>query len=146
MTSESYVTSVSWIINPSVLIPFLLNSLGRYTFSLEYALSARYVFFTLFGTLLVVGTTLTIVCRKIAVGPRLRLLPAVVMVIMIFGQILSTPLWQKDYLNLSQTAFECYKNPKRFIEEGPFIINPYHPIGPKQVHDIKWFFQKEVWL
>jgi hypothetical protein len=120
-------------------IPFLLNSVGRYTFSFEYALSARYVFFTLFGTLLIVGATLSILWIKISVGAWPRLLPVIILVLIILGQIFTTPFWQKDYLRLSRLAFECYQKPERFSDAGPFIANPYHPVGPNQISGIKKF-------
>lgn len=127
-------------------VPFLLISLGRYTFSYEYALSARYVYFTLFGTLIVLGTTLNILSRQISVGAWPRLIPAMLMGMMILCQTFSAPFWQKNYLNLTKISLKCYTKPELFSKEATRITDPYYHLSSRQLNDIKRFIEKNVWL
>jgi hypothetical protein len=127
-------------------LPFLMVSLGRYMFAYDYAFTARYVFFTLVGAMLLVGITWTILYRRVPAGICLRLSTFVIIAAMISGQILSMPFWQKSYLYLSRQALDCYQAPDRFAKEGMLVVNPLHPLGASQVNAIRQFLNKEVWL
>src|SRR5665647_2848317 len=89
-------------------LPFLMVSLGRYMFAYDYAFTARYVFFTLVGAMLLVGITWTILARKVPAGNFRRLLVFGIVAVMISGQIFTMPFWQKGYLHMSRKAFNCY--------------------------------------
>ena len=68
-------------------LPFLMVSLGRYMFAYDYAFTARYVFFTLVGAMLLVGITWTILSRRVPAGNFRRLLAFGIIAVMISGQI-----------------------------------------------------------
>ena len=127
-------------------LPFLMVSLGRYMFGYDYAFTARYVFFTLVGAMLLVGITWTILARRIPAGNCLRLLAFGILAMMISGQIFSMPFWQKGYLNLSRQALDCYETPERFAKDGRFVVNPLHLLGASQVIAIRQFLNNEVGL
>jgi len=126
--------------------PFLLVSLGRHTFCFEQAFSERYVFFTMVGALLLVGMTGTILSRRISSGIWRRSLAYLLIALMITGQTLSMPSWQKYYLHLSKKSFDCYQEPELFAKEAIFFINPYYPVGKTQVEDIRRFLKNKAWL
>ena len=127
-------------------LPFLMVSLGRYMFAFDYAFTARYVFFTLVGAMLLVGITWTILSRRLPAGKCLRLLSFGIVAVMVSGQILTMPFWQKGYLLLSRQALECYETPDRFAKDGRFVVNPLHLLGASQVNAIRQFLKNETGL
>lgn len=127
-------------------LPFLMVSLGRYMFAYDYAFTARYVFFTLVGAMLLVGLTWTILARRLPAGIGLRLTAYAIVAVMLSGQILSMPFWQKGYLHLSRQASECYQTPDRFAQDGMFIVNPLHLLGENQVNAIRQFLKNDTGL
>ena len=127
-------------------LPFLMVSLGRYMFAYDYAFTARYVFFTLVGAMLLVGITWTILSRKIPAGNFLRLLAFGILAVMISGQILSMPFWQKGYLQMSRKALNCYQAAESMVNDGVLLVNPQHPLGISQVTAIRQFLKNEVWV
>ena len=127
-------------------LPFLMVSLGRYMFAYDYAFTARYVFFTLVGAMLLVGITWTILSKRVPAGICLRLLAFVIIAVMISGQIFSMPFWQKGYLHLSRKALNCYQAADCLVNDGVVLVNPQHPLGISQVNAIRQFLKNEVWL
>ena len=127
-------------------LPFLMVSLGRYMFAYDYAFTARYVFFTLVGAMLLVGITWTILSRRVPAGNWLRLLSCGIIAVMISGQIFTMPFWQKGYLHLSRQALDCYETPDRFAKDGRYVVNPLHLLGASQVKAIRQFLNNEVLL
>ena len=125
-------------------LPFLMVSLGRYMFAYDYAFTARYVFFTLVGAMLLVGITWTILSRRVPAGNWLRLLSGGIIAVMISGQIFTMPFWQKGYLHLSRQALDCYETPDRFAKDGRYVVNPLHLLGASQVKAIRQFLNNEV--
>ena len=126
-------------------LPFSLVSLGRYTFSYKYAFSARYVFFTLVGIMLLAGISWTIIGRRISPGWR-RTLSYVCVGIIIVCQTLSIPSWQKIYLHLNQRSIACYQAPELIEKEGKFLTNPYYPFGRAQLENIRRFLKNNEHL
>ena len=90
-------------------LPFLMVSLGRYMFTYDYAFTARYVFFTLVGAMLLVGITWTILSRRVPAGNFRRRLAFGIIAVMISGQIFTMPCWQKGYLQMSRKALNSYQ-------------------------------------
>jgi hypothetical protein len=127
-------------------LPFIMVSLGRYTFSYDYAFTARYVFFTLVGAMLLVGISWTIISRRVPAGISLRLISYAIVIVMIAGQVLSMPLWQKGYLQLSRKASDYYQAANCMANDGMLLVNPRHPLGTSQINTIRQFFNNEVWL
>jgi len=127
-------------------LPFLMVSLGRYTFAYEYAFTARYIFFTLVGGMLLVGITWTILARRVPAGNFSRLLAFGIMAVMISGQIFTMPFWQIGYLHMSRKALSCYQAEEGLINDGLLLVNPQHPLGASQVSAIRQFLKNEVWL
>jgi hypothetical protein len=127
-------------------LPFLMVSLGRYTFAYDYAFTARYVFFTLVGAMLLAGITWTILARRVPAGNGRRLLAFGIIGVMISGQIFTMPFWQKGYLQMSLKAFNCYQAEEPLINDGVLLVNPQHPLGASQVSVIRQFLRNEVWL
>ena len=125
-------------------LPFLMVSLGRYMFAYDYAFTARYVFFTLVGAMLLAGLTWTILARRLPAGNCQRVLAFGTLAVMITGQILTMPFWQKGYLNMSRQALECYETPDRFAQEGRFVVNPLHLLGASQANAIRQFLKNET--
>ena len=127
-------------------LPFVMVSLGRYTFSYDYAFTARYVFFTLVGTMLLVGISWTIISRRVSAGNGFPILSYVLIIVMIAGQIISMPIWQKNYLQLSSKASEYYQAVNCMTNDRMLLVNPKHPLGTSQVNAIRQFLTNEVWL
>jgi xanthosine utilization system XapX-like protein len=127
-------------------LPFLMVSLGRYMFAYEYAFTARYVFFTLVGAMLLVGITWTIVSRRVPAGNFRRLLAFGIMGAMISSQIFTMPFWQKGYLHMSRKALNSYQAEEGLINDGMLLVNPQHPLEASQVSTIRQFLKNEVWL
>jgi hypothetical protein len=121
-------------------------SLGRYTFAYEYAFTARYIFFTLVGGMLLAGITWTILARRVPAGNFSRLLAIGIMAVMISGQIFTMPFWQIGYLHMSRKALNCYQAGEGLINDGLLLVNPQHPLGASQVSAIRQFLKNEVWL
>jgi hypothetical protein len=127
-------------------LPFLMVSLGRYTFAYDYAFTARYVFFTLVGAMLLVGITWTILSRRVPEGNLRRLLAFGIIAVVIAGQIFTMPLWQKGYLHMSRKASNCYQAAECLANDDELLVNPQHPLGTSQVKDIRQFLKNKVWL
>jgi len=127
-------------------LPFLMVSLGRYTFAYEYAFTARYIFFTLVGGMLLAGITWTILARRVPAGNFSRLLACGIIAVMISGQIFTMPFWQLGYLHMSRKALNCYQAGEGLINDGLLLVNPQHPLGASQVSAIRQFLKNEVWL
>lgn len=127
-------------------LPFLMVSLGRYTFAYEYAFTARYIFFTLVGGMLLAGITWTILARRVPAGNFSRLLAFGIIAVMISGQIFTMPFWQIGYLHMSRKALNCYQAEEGLINDGLLLVNPQHPLGASQVSAIRQFLKNEVWL
>ena len=127
-------------------LPFLMVSLGRYMFAYDYAFTARYVFFTLVGAMLLMGITWTILSRRVPAGNFRRRLAFGIIAVMISGQIFTMPFWQKGYLHMSRQALDCYQTPERFAKDGMFVVNPLHLLGASQVNAIRQFLNNDVWL
>jgi hypothetical protein len=127
-------------------LPFLMVSLGRYTFAYDYAFMARYVFFTLVGAMLLAGITWTILARRVPAGNFSRLLAIGIVAVMISGQIFSMPVWQKGYLHMSRKALNCYQAAECLVNDGVLLVNPQHPLAASQVSAIRQFLKNEVWL
>ena len=127
-------------------LPFLMVSLGRYMFAYDYAFTARYVFFTLVGAMLLVGITWTILSRRVPAGNFRRLLAFGIIAVMISGQIFTMPFWQKGYLHMSRKALNCYQAAEGLVNDGVLLVNPQHPLGASQVSAIRQFLKNEVWL
>jgi hypothetical protein len=127
-------------------LPFLMVSLGRYMFTYDYAFTARYVFFTLVGAMLLVGITWTILSRRIPAGNFLRLLAFGIIAVMISSQIFTMPCWQKGYLHMSRKALDCYEAAECLVNDGVLLVNPQHPLEASQVNAIRQFLKNEVWL
>jgi hypothetical protein len=127
-------------------LPFLMVTLGRYMFAYDYAFTARYVFFTLVGAMLLMGITWTILSRRVPAGNFSRLLAFGILAVMISGQIFTMPFWQKGYLDMSRKALNCYQAEEGLINDGVLLVNPQHPLEASQVSAIRQFLKKEVWL
>jgi hypothetical protein len=122
-------------------LPFLAVSLGRHQISINQALMVRYVFFTLLGTLLLAGTAWNILSARFARGIGHRLIPLVLIIVMVSGQILSIPVWQRGYLHLSRKAFECYQEPELLTKGDNLWLTPHHPLKQCQIEDIRQFLK-----
>jgi hypothetical protein len=127
-------------------LPFVMVSLGRYMFSYDYAFTARYVFFTMVGAMLLVGITWTILARRVPAGNFRRRLAFGLMAVMICGQIFTMPCWQKGYLTMSRKALNSYEAAEPLVSDGPTLVNPQHPLAATQVSAIRQFLKNEVWL
>jgi hypothetical protein len=127
-------------------LPFLMVSLGRYMFTYDYAFTARYVFFTFIGAMVLVGITWTILARRLPAGNFRRRLAGGMMAVMIAGQILTMACWQKGYLHMSHKALTSYHAAESLVNNEPLLINPQHPLAANQVSAIRQFLQNEVWL
>lgn len=118
-------------------LPFFMVSLGRYSFTFDYAFTARYVFFTLLGAIILLCTTWTVLKRNISTKFMQRLVAGGVIFVIISGQIVSMPFWQKGYLMLNHVALDYYKAPDKFKGNKMAIFNPLHPLGPNQMKAIQ---------
>jgi hypothetical protein len=127
-------------------LPFLMVSLGRYMFTYDYAFTARYVFFTLVGAMLLVGITWTILARWLLAGNFRRRLAFGIMAVMVSGQILTMACWQKGYLQMSRKALTSYQAAESLVNNGVLLVNPQHPLAATQVSAIRQFLKNEVWL
>jgi len=127
-------------------LPFLMVSLGRYTFTYDYAFTARYVFFTLVGAMVLVGVTWTILARRLPAGNFRRRLACGIMAVMISGQIFTMACWQKGYLHMSRKALTSYQAAESLVNNGVLLVNPQHPLAANQVGAIRQFLKHEVWL
>jgi hypothetical protein len=127
-------------------LPFLMVSLGRYTFTYDYAFTARYVFFTLVGAMLLVGLAWTILARRVPAGNFRRRLAFGIIAVMIFGQIFTMPCWQKGYLQMSRKALTSYQAAESLVNDGLLLVNPQHPLAASQVSAIRKFLKNEAWL
>jgi hypothetical protein len=127
-------------------LPFAMVSLGRYTFAYDYAFTARYVFFTFIGAMFVAGLAWTVISRRIAAVIRFRVISYVVILLMVGGQILSMPFWQKGYLQMSRKASDYYRAANCMANDQLLLVNPRHPLGAGQVNTIRQFLRNEVWL
>ncbi len=90
-------------------LPFLLISLARYQRSIYQAFVARYLSFTLIGALLLVGTAWGVLNRRYEPGKWGRVAAATLLVVFVYGQLFSLPLWRQDYLEISRTAVFAYR-------------------------------------
>jgi hypothetical protein len=124
-------------------LPFLMVSLGRYGFAFEYAFTARYVFFTSVGSLLLLGIMWTILHRRISAIYVRRIISGVIITIMIGGQIFSMPFYQKGYLMLSKMALDYYQAPERFDKDAMVLFNPLHPVGPSNIYAIRSYLKNK---
>jgi hypothetical protein len=127
-------------------LPFLMVSLGRYMFAYEYAFTARYVFFTLVGAMLLAGLTWTILSRRVPAGNFRRRLASGVLAVMVAGQIFTMPFWQQGYLHMSRKALNCYQAEEGLTNDGVLLVNPQHPLEASQVSAIRQFLKNKVWL
>jgi hypothetical protein len=118
-------------------LPFFTVSLGRYWFTFDYAFTSRYVFFTLLGAIILLCTTWTVLKRGISTKFLQRLVAGGVIIMMISGQIVSMPFWQKGYLMLNKAALDYYKAPELFKGDSVDLFNPLHPLGPNQMKAIR---------
>jgi hypothetical protein len=122
-------------------LPFLMVSLGRHHISTNQAFMVRYVFFTLAGALLLAGIAWSILSTRLAMGTWQRSLSAALIMVMLCGQTLSIPIWQKGYLQLSRRALECYQDPGLFTSNDILWLTPHHPLEQGQLKDIRRFLQ-----
>ena len=90
-------------------LPIFLVSLARYQRGVNQAFAPRYAVFTLMGALLLLGTAWSILKRQMRPGLAVRLLPIVVLVVMVGGQILSLPHWEKLYGQMSRASKDFYQ-------------------------------------
>jgi hypothetical protein len=127
-------------------LPFLMVSLGRYMFTYDYAFTARYVFFTLVGALLLAGITWTILYRRAPAGNFRRRLAFGIISVMLCGQIFTMACWQKGYLHMSHKALNSYQATESLVNDELLLVNPQHPLGVSQVSAIRQFLKNEVWL
>jgi hypothetical protein len=122
-------------------LPFLSVSLVRHQISLSQALMVRYIFFTLLGALLLSGTAWNILSTRFSRGMGFRLISLVLITIMALGQLISIPIWQKGYLELSRKAWECYQEPELFAKGENLWLTPHHPLEKRRFEDIRRFLK-----
>jgi hypothetical protein len=109
--------------------------------TINQAFMVRYVFFTLAGALLLAGIAWSILCTRLAMGVWQRSLSGALILVMVSGQTLSIPIWQKGYLQLSRRALECYRDPGLFTPKDILWLTPHHPLEQGQIKDIHRFLQ-----
>jgi len=100
-------------------LPIFLVSLARYQRGVNQAFVPRYAVFTLMGTLLLLGTAWVILKRRLRPGLALRLLPVALLAVMVSGQILSLPHWEKLYGQMSRASRDFYQRLDRGAARPP---------------------------
>ncbi|MBI4643892.1 MAG: hypothetical protein HY743_09295 [Deltaproteobacteria bacterium] len=90
-------------------LPFFLVSLARYQRGVNQAFAPRYAVYTLMGALILLGTAWGILKRRLRPGAGVRLLPLVVLAVMVAGQVLSLPQWEKLYGGMSRASRDFYQ-------------------------------------
>lgn len=91
------------------VLPFFLVSLARYQRGVNQAFAPRYAVYTLMGALILLGAAWGILKRHLRPGFAVRLLPLVVLAVMIAGQILSLPSWERLYGGMSRASRDFYQ-------------------------------------
>ncbi|OGP72009.1 MAG: hypothetical protein A2Y80_07130 [Deltaproteobacteria bacterium RBG_13_58_19] len=97
-------------------LPFFLTSLIRYQRSIDQAFVPRYTLYTLIGALILLGTAWRSFSRKQPQGLGYRLIPLALLLVLLAGQILSLPKWEKMYAQMSQDSLNYYRS---FPESAP---------------------------
>jgi hypothetical protein len=90
-------------------LPFFLVSLARYQRGVNQAFAPRYAVYTLMGALLLLGTAWGILRRHLRPGLGVRILPLAFLAVMVAGQVLSVPLWERLYGGMSRASKDFYQ-------------------------------------
>jgi hypothetical protein len=132
-------------------LPFLLVSFARCHFVMRQAFSERYGVFTLVGALLLAGTALGILARRLPRGRWFHLyLLLGVLALIINGQLLHTSGVQRLYKErsrIAKTTYEFYEEyspmNKQTIEEASrsFLIPDYPFLTEGQIVAIRQFLR-----
>ena len=139
-TQEKCLAMWGLLFNALILI---LVSLGRYKFPLEKAYSMRYVYFTMIGAILVIGSGYNAFSRRFSRRFWHRSILMFVISIAILLQIITLPTWKRIYLPMVQQAKKCYDNPG-LIETGqPIWLTPHHPLRRDQIEFIKKYLKSK---
>jgi hypothetical protein len=122
-------------------LPFMSVSLVRHQISISQALMVRYIFFSMVGVMFLAGIALKLISVRLTKNIWVRLLPIALITIMISGQLLGLPIWQRGYLQLSRKALDNYQEPGLFSKETHLWLTPHHPIQQCQLEDIRRFLK-----